>query len=288
MFQKMGHRTYSAIGSGTLELTPQVKNTLSRLNTGEHFKGKADPKIVKALLDNFDVLYVSQIPGWLLAYAPAFLKAGKKVAFRVYGGNIAQWGWTPRPILKLLKDPNFSMVCGWPGEFEMWGRELKNCFAYLDPKVYNPEGLKPQWRPFALTTMSDWHIFCPQLAKLQPQWRFKKGHLSHPEYVRLMMKPSLYVDTLVHPYVTRYSPAEAMISGIPAIFPRKGAFFKMMKTEGFKGEGLTWAYADFAELQRLISHYVNNTVDAQTLGKLQKKHFLKKMDHTRKVWSSIL
>jgi len=172
LFQKLGHETYSAIGTGNLKLDEETRNILSKINKSEHSKGETDPAIAKAL-KKFDVLYVSQIPGWLMAYGPAFLKAGKKVCFRVYGGNIAQWGWTKKPILALFKHPNFHMVSGWPGENVMWGKPLKSGFAYIDPKLLNPKSLEPEWKPFALTTMEDWHVFYPQLVKLRPRWQCK-------------------------------------------------------------------------------------------------------------------
>ena len=73
------------------------------------------PEVGKALVDNFDILYVFQVTPWLLVYAEEFLKQGKKVIFRTSGIPLWSWG-KPANYESLMIYPNFYLLASNPFE----------------------------------------------------------------------------------------------------------------------------------------------------------------------------
>jgi hypothetical protein len=114
------------------------------------------PDIQKALVDNFDMLYVSQITPWLMLYSEEFLKRGKHVIFRTFGYPLTAWG-APSNFTSFYKYPTFHIVPTDPAEVTLGTfkdcRSVHQIMASINPELINTMTKLEQYDKFAMTIL---------------------------------------------------------------------------------------------------------------------------------------
>jgi len=219
-------------------LTPTAVRNLSKIDIGMT-DSKFDNKVAKTLLDNFDILYVSQITPWLMNYAPTFLKANKPVLFRTFCYPLQAWG-QPNDYQNLYKYKNFYIVpthykevdYGTFGGYErirLVSPTLCEDLVIKNPTVKNEKFILSvlQCSKGAEDRAISFYKNVINLRLINRQLRF----VDQQEYNYLYNNCYLYLDFVTD--LLRYSVFEALLRSKPILVMKDGDMHKFMVHTGF-------------------------------------------------------
>ena len=202
-----------------------------------------DPNIQKVLLDNFDVLYVSQVTPWLMAYAEEFLKLGRPVIFRTFGYSLGSWG-QPSDYQRLYKYPTFYIVPTDPKEVELdtfKGYPTYQIMAAINKELINLDNTTDDYGKFMLVVFRDSDLVRNSRVKSSIEDIMKlvlvdksANFITSDELDTLFNSCYLFMD--VSSKLLRYSSLEAIMHNKPIIVYSRSDMLQYMIKTGFKSE----------------------------------------------------
>lgn len=259
------------------------------------------PEVGKALLDNFDILYVFQVTPWLMAYAEVFLRGGKTVIFRTSGHPLWSWG-SPCNYESLLIYPKFHIVASNPNELTIGS--FKNMSVPLIMVSIHPELIDT-------TLMLDYNVITTWE---KPSKKFVlavgQGRLSDEGWIKCRMNEigidviminrstfyysindvtrlfnSCYFFYSMEPRLLRYSDFEAILHNKATFVLNNGDIYEYMKN-GVHTNLEYWhnGYNDYDKFR----FYINSPNVVQQVANAQKLWLLDKITQSGKQWDEFL
>lgn len=202
------------------------------------------PDVQQALIENFDILYVSQITPWLLLYAREFLRRGKVVIFRTFGYPLHAWG-LPHDFVSLWRYPTFYVLPTDPAEVELgvFGDNENVCqiMASIHPELIDIDSMVAAERgKFALTVLqidgTGEDAVREQVERSLP-WvcaNRTKRFVPQLELDGLFNSCEFYLDPTYD--LLRYSVFESIMHHKPTLVIRDKDMHKFMDKTGFSSE----------------------------------------------------
>ncbi len=220
-------------------LDDAIQEVLAKIDISME-QAKFYPDVQQALIENFDILYVSQITPWLLLYAREFLRCGKVVIFRTFGYPLHAWG-LPNDFSELWRYPTFYVLPTDSAEVELdiFGKH-KNVYqimASIHPELIDTESMVSGRGKFALTVFqlndTEEDTIREQVEQAIP-WicaNRRKSFVPQSELDGLFNSCEFYLDPTYE--LLRYSVFEAIMHHKPTLVIRGKDMHKFMIKTGF-------------------------------------------------------
>jgi hypothetical protein len=272
--------------------------TLGRIDLTNGNRGNTNPdeNALRALLANFDALYVQMVPAWLLAYGEPMLKAGKKVFLRVFGHPFSEIGNVlvnnNENVARTSQYKNMIMVPVLETESHIWswwkGR-LVPIMAAICPSLIGAHAPERRSGLLSVSGYFDESSYRMEFRKRGMPWRhmdFSKQHVSDDEMFNAMSQAALFMDVSSSPCVAKYSSCEATILKTPVLLPAISGHAAEMRHDGVNTD--PFCYKDHRGLYDMAERYVKDMGTTDGFRRVQEDWLLKKQALARKKWTALL
>lgn len=251
----------------------------------------SDARATKAVLDNFDAVYVQMVPAWLLAYGVPMLKAGKKVVLRVFGHPLHELGCSYTPISELTslsKDQNLTLSPVLKCEDYMWswwkGRIVPIMAAvWRDPTV--PSLSKSGF----LSVIGDVDL-CNAFRRVADSFRvsyrntsYSYGFVTDLEMSKAFESSEFFIECYASETHIKYSSLEAISYGAISILGSSSGGAREMEIDGINPRGFCWDTSDPNSAFR-----VGISLNKEQVRKEQANWLYKTQSEAERQWKSIL
>lgn len=273
-------------------LSDETIETLSKIDV-KMMGAKFIPEVQTALLDNFDILYVSQITPWVMLYSEEFLKQGRHVIFRTFGYPLRAWG-TPNDISPLCKYSTFHILPTDPAEIEVGVYSgLKNVhqiMASIHSELLDITIKLDNCDKFTLTVIQiplTAEITIRQSIEKSLPWvcvNRDKSFVPQYELERLFNSCEFYLDPTYN--LLRYSVFEAIMHNRPVLVIRDKDMHKFMKKTGFSC-GLETTFNGWDDIDR-VGFYAKNHGAVEQLFQAQTIWFNRLLKEAEVKWDNFI
>lgn len=251
-----------------------------------------DSRVLAAILENFDAIYVQMVPAWLLAYGVPMLRAGKKAVLRVFGHPLQELGCAYTPIRELTdvsRDPNMTLMPVLKSEIGMWSWwKGRVCPVMAAVGAANP-CVSPRSGFMSVLGGGEGDLcraFRQQAAKSCVPYKnlsYEAGFLSDEAMAREFESAEFYIDCYASDTVIKYSSLEAIAHGTISLIGPLSGQSKEMAIDGFCPNSFWWDVASPGSAIR-----VGLSLDKNIAKKEQSNWLSKTQAAARDKWRSIL